>query len=511
MEAFPGQVILTEIMIIPEAAKAPAGCWVEVFNVTAEDMRMQGWHIVDGDGAAAAIGLPERSVIPPKGYALFGFDADPATNGGIAPALVLEGVALGSGSLALMAGEVEVDRVAWDADGAWPVGPGRSMSLDPASFNLMANDSPEAWCTGRGPYGDGDLGTPGRANDSCPPPAVYDDGEINSPDEECTGMTPSVKHAEDGTACGGSEAPGRYCVSGVCRAPVCGDAVKGPLEACDDGNQDPCDGCLPTCELHAGLCGDGFVCGPEECDDGNQAPGDGCSPACTIEQAAEPCPPDMVLVPATPGRGLSEACCIDRYEASRADATANSAGVDDSVAVSVAGVLPWTAKPMTPAALATFRAACAAAGKRLCTTREWAGACGGPEERVFVYGDTYDPEICNAVDTFCDDFCEAHGIAPCITTPNCGYTLSYSYPYTDPPAMHLTLTGTMPGCTNELGHFDIVGNAWEIVSSHDDPRGYEVRGGAWNCAGAAERHRCDFNAGWSDLWAGFRCCKEPEQ
>jgi cysteine-rich repeat protein len=330
--------------------------------------------------------------------------------------------------------------------------------------------------------------------------------------EECNGMTPTTALAEDGTACGGDgDLSGRYCVSGVCRAPVCGDAIQGPLEGCDDGDQDPCDGCLPTCKLHASFCGDTFVCGEEECDDGNQKPGDKCSPLCTIEEIVGPCPHDMVLVPADPEGEPAAAYCMDRYEASRVDATAESAGIDNCLAMSLAGVLPWTAKPMTPAALATFQAACAAAGKRLCVKDEWARACRGSQGRVFVYGDTYDPEICNAVDTFCDDFCEANGIDPCVTTPNCGYTLSYAYPGADPPPMHMTLTGTMPRCTNELGHFDIVGNAWEIVSSDDDPRGYEVRGGAWNCASAAERHQCGFNAGWNDLWAGFRCCKEPEE
>ena len=84
-------------------------------------------------------------------------------------------------------------------------------------------------------------------------------------------------------------------------------------------------------------------------------------------------------------------------------------------------------------------------------------------------------------------------------------------PKTPPwPPMKLTPTGAMPRCINELGHFDLAGNLWEVVRSGEDPRGYEVRGGAFDCADAAERHRCSFNAGWDKLWAGFRCCWRPE-
>ena len=76
--------------------------------------------------------------------------------------------------------------------------------------------------------------------------------------------------------------------------------------------------------------------------------------------------------------------------------------------------------------------------------------------------------------------------------------------------MKVVTTGAMESCTNALGHFDMAGNLWEVVLSEEDPRGYEVRGGAYNCANAAERHQCTYNAGWDDLWAGFRCCWRPE-
>jgi len=146
----------------------------------------------------------------------------------------------------------------------------------------------------------------------------------------------------------------------------------------------------------------------------------------------------------------------------------------------------------------SFQAACAAAGKHLCTKDEWYAACAGPDAQPYVYGATFDREICNCVDTFCDDYCEENGLTSCNTGASCGYAYN---------CFHEVPTAEFTGCTNEYGTFDINGNVWEIVPSDTDPRGYEVRGGAFNCAGASQRVSCGFNASWPDLYAGFRCCK----
>jgi len=220
-----------------------------------------------------------------------------------------------------------------------------------------------------------------------------------------------------------------------------------------------------------------------------------------------PCPDDMVYVPADTQSSLVAAFCVDRFEASRRDATATSQGTDESIALSVAGVIPWFENPMTLEGLARFEAACTAAGKRLCTSQEWFATCTGPDGTRYAFGNTFDREICNCVDTFCDDYCREQGIATnlCNLSSNCGYTCGTS---SDPvECLHVTPTGAFPKCTNALGTFDVNGNLWEVVPSSDE-RGYEVRGGAFNCAGAAARLQCDFNAAWDALYAGFRCCKD---
>ena len=80
------------------------------------------------------------------------------------------------------------------------------------------------------------------------------------------------------------------------RIPSCGDGIVEGTETCDDGNDQPGDGCSDTCQIEAGwlcsgtpsscrqiLCGDGIVEGTEACDDGNLDDGDGCSSLCEVE------------------------------------------------------------------------------------------------------------------------------------------------------------------------------------------------------------------------------------
>jgi hypothetical protein len=262
------------------------------------------------------------------------------------------------------------------------------------------------------------------------------------------------------------------CVAGVCE-----------MGACEAGWHDA-DGLESTgCEYPCTPTGD------EECDSQDND----CDGAVDEDDVCgESCPPDMVAV--------GFAYCIDRYEASRRDATAGAQGQDVLVALSRPGALPWMVRPMSADHLAEFQAACEAAGKHLCTSDEWFAACTGPEQTTHVYGNEFDRETCNCVDTYCDDYCAEQGIEAelCDNATNCGYTYD---------CFHQVATGEFPGCTNEYGTLDINGNVWEVVSSDSDPRGYEVRGGAFNCAMPSVRVSCSFNAEWEDLYAGFRCCK----
>jgi len=193
--------------------------------------------------------------------------------------------------------------------------------------------------------------------------------------------------------------------------------------------------------------------------------------------------------------GMASVCgafCIDVYEASRPDATAQSAGSDSSMAVSQPGVIPWHSGNLS---VAQAIAACTAAGKRLCTGQEWEAACAGTDEQVYVYGNEYDLTTCNGVENWCD--------------PECGI---YQWCHMDCPIDNtITPTGSFSGCTNEFGIFDMSGNTWEAVSDTDGADHF--RGGAHDCGDPALAHRCDYDgvaAGPFPATRGFRCCADGD-
>lgn len=205
------------------------------------------------------------------------------------------------------------------------------------------------------------------------------------------------------------------------------------------------------------------------------------------------CPAEMVLVNST--------FCMDKYEASRPDATKTSEGVKTTLAVSKKGVVPWqmSAFAMPPANLVEARAACKAAGKYLCSLSQWITGCQGPKKTAYGYGSAYKPEICNGIEKYC--YCSTgtcKGITPCPFL-NCHYTCGSDFKV-DP-------TGANKGCETSWGAFDVNGNVWELADSTDGLQHF--RGGAFNCGDSKAYHRCDHDGTWGPSARGFRCCKKP--
>lgn len=276
--------------------------------------------------------------------------------------------------------------------------------------------------------------------------------------------------------CAGDE----ICSMGECTF-ECKENADCPLSDECIGHQcvaaEGCLGCPAPSGKHATATCEHGVCTIQACEEGytdeDKNPYNGCEvdEEGNVEQLE--CPSDM--------SAIDERYCIDRFEASRPDATADDAGVDETMAMSRNGVLPWQITSMEEA-----QAACQAAGKRLCAPAEWGMACRGGGNFVYSYGDEYEPTTCNGIDTFCPD-----------PEPGCGGSDFWGF--------HLMPTGSFDECTNEYGVFDINGNVWEITFTEDGVEHY--RGGAFNCQNSALLHQCDYDGNWGPSAKGFRCCK----
>ena len=101
---------------------------------------------------------------------VFGASGDPSRNGGVMVDYVYgTDLTLGNGEdeLVLSSEERVIDEVVYSDDSPWVDPGGASLTLAPSARDASANDDPTSWCEAVSPYGEGDLGTPGAANDRC--------------------------------------------------------------------------------------------------------------------------------------------------------------------------------------------------------------------------------------------------------------------------------------------------------------------------------------------------------
>jgi len=160
------ELVINEIMQNPAAVSDSNGEWFEIYNPTGAAVDIDGWTIEDNDFDSHLINNGGPLMVPASGYLVLGNNTDSSTNGGVTVAYSYgDGFFLSNGAdelILLDVGLAEVDRVEWDGGPAFPDPNGASMSLrDPALDNNVGAN----WCESVTPFGDGDLGTPGGAND----------------------------------------------------------------------------------------------------------------------------------------------------------------------------------------------------------------------------------------------------------------------------------------------------------------------------------------------------------
>jgi hypothetical protein len=160
------EVIITELMVTPGAADAPAGQWIEIRNDTSRTVDLSGWTVSSPVGAFR---VPKGVRLSGQQRKVLGFEGDPAKNGGVSVDVVLEGdpraLPVQGFYLALSVDGRVVNVV---ADFKWPAVPGASVGADPLILDPAESSTATAWCAATTEMANGDFGTPGAENDICP-------------------------------------------------------------------------------------------------------------------------------------------------------------------------------------------------------------------------------------------------------------------------------------------------------------------------------------------------------
>ncbi|MCO4760729.1 MAG: lamin tail domain-containing protein [Myxococcales bacterium] len=271
-------LVITEMLPNPATVTDKLGEWIEVYNPTDKDLQINGLRVQVGTDKPfwRAVVSPKPVIVKSKTYAVLGNNLDQKTNGGAPVDAIFGNVKLGntktvlklisrhpdkSGTFGAPPTFVELDKVEWDK--TWKVKAGISLSLDPTQTTTTGNDGKTYWCRGQSVFGDGDLGSPGKANPSCE--GWQDDDDNDGVPDKADNCKEEKNHFQTDSDKDGL-----------------GDACDNcPNKANKDQKDGNADGIGDLCEKV--YCGNGVKDGTEACDDGNAIPGDGCSAGCNFE------------------------------------------------------------------------------------------------------------------------------------------------------------------------------------------------------------------------------------
>ncbi|HEX5727069.1 MAG TPA: lamin tail domain-containing protein [Longimicrobiaceae bacterium] len=158
---YAGQIVINELMVDPSAVADADGEWIEVHNLGAAAVNLQGWTLASNNDSPQTIS--SSLSVPAGGYVVLARNGSSGQNGGVAEDYVYSTLTMANSSdwVALRdGGGASVDSVTWAT--AFPAGATRGVT-DPTQNNLDAKGS--NWHVATSTYGAGDEGTPGARND----------------------------------------------------------------------------------------------------------------------------------------------------------------------------------------------------------------------------------------------------------------------------------------------------------------------------------------------------------
>jgi len=257
---------------------------------------------------------------------------------------------------------------------------------------------------------------------------------------------------------------------------------------------------------------DGFV--PDSSGTGASISGGSCTngdnTAATQASAAR-CPKNMILVTGVTENRRTYDACVDQYEAYLVT-------VDDTntETVHLFNVVPFLGvtyqarvaagvKPHVYMSGDASKAACIAAGKRLCLMNEWRKACRGTANNIFPYGPTFIPRRCNVERS-------SNPVADVFRRAAVYSGVQMSDPRLDLLPNTVANTGSYTGCVSEFRGFDMHGNLDEWVD-HINPSGHGSFVGGFFVDGHLNGPGCTYTTtahvtSWRDYSLGFRCCQD---
>jgi len=157
-----GDLVITELMVDPDAVEDAAGEYVEVFNLSNNLINLNGLVLRDYFAAGHQIG--QDLLVAPGGYVVLGRNADYATNGGVDVDYEYAAFYLLNSTDQVMIETQQGFVLDSFAYSDLRQNPGVAIELPLLKYHPDFNDDQNEWCDASTPLPAGDLGSPGFDN-----------------------------------------------------------------------------------------------------------------------------------------------------------------------------------------------------------------------------------------------------------------------------------------------------------------------------------------------------------